>query len=54
MSRMRELRRGGGAQRTAEYVGFLNGWSDPGSATVVQGQVVVFGMQGGIINSVGV
>ena len=54
MSRMRKLRRGGGAPRTAEYVGFLDGWSDSGSATVVQGQVVVLGGRGGMSDGVGV
>ncbi len=54
MSQMRKLRRGGGARRTAEYVGFLDGWSDSGSATVVQGQVVALGVRGGMSDGVGV
>ena len=54
MSRVWELRRGGGARRTAEYVGLLDGWLDSESATVVQGQVVALGVWGGIIDGVGV
>ena len=54
MSRVWELRRGGGARRTAEYVGLLDGWLDSESATVVQGQVVALGVRGGIIDGVGV
>ena len=54
MSRVWELRQGGGAQRTAEYVGLLDGWLDSESATVVQGQVVALGVRGGIIDGVGV
>jgi hypothetical protein len=54
MSRMQELQRGGGAQRLAEYVGFLDGWSDSESATVVKEQVVALGVRGGIIDGVGV
>ena len=54
MSRMQKLRRGGGARRTAEYVGFLDGWSDSGSATVVHGQVVALGVRGGMSDGVGV
>ena len=54
MSRVWELRRGGGARRTAEYVGLLDGWLDSGCATVVQGQVVALGVRGGIIDGVGV
>jgi hypothetical protein len=54
MSRVWELRRGGGARRTAEYVGLLDGWLDSESATVVQRQVVALGVRGGIIDGVGV
>ena len=54
MSRMRKLRRGGGAQSTAEYVGFLDGWLDSASANVVQGQVVALGVRGGMSDGVGV
>ena len=54
MIQMRKLRRGGGARRTAEYVGLLDGWLDSESATVVQGQVVALGVRGGIIDDVGV
>jgi len=54
MNRVWELRRGGGARRTAEYVGLLDGWLDSESATVVQGQVVALGIRGGIIDGVGV
>jgi hypothetical protein len=46
MSRMRKLRRDGWARRTSEYVGFLNGWSDSGTTTVIQGQVVDLGVRG--------
>ena len=52
MSQVWELRRGGGARRTAEYVSLLDGWSDSESATVVQGQVVALGVRGGIIDGV--
>jgi len=54
MSRVRELRRGGGARKTAEYVGLLDSWLDSESATVIQGQVVALGVRGGIIDGVGV
>jgi hypothetical protein len=54
MSRVWELRRGGGARKTAEYVGLLDSWLDSESATVIQGQVVALGVRGGIIDGVGV
>ena len=54
MSRVWEMRWGGGARTTAEYVGLLDGWLDSESATVVQGQVVALGVRGGIIDGVGV
>ncbi len=54
MIQMRKLRRGGGARRTAEYVSFLDEWSDSGSATAVQGQVVALGVRGGMSDGVGV
>ena len=52
MSRMRKLQRDGGARRTEEYVGFLNGWSDSGIVTVVQGQVVALGVRDGMSDGV--
>ena len=52
MSRMRKLRRDGWARRTSEYVGFLNGWSDSGTTTVIQGQVVDLGVRGGMNDGV--
>ena len=54
MSQVWELRRGGGARRTVEYAGLLDGWSDSESATVVQGQVVALRVRGGLIDGIGV
>jgi len=54
MSQVWELQQGGGARRTVDYVGLLDGLSDSESATVVQGQVVALGVRGGIIDGVGV
>jgi len=41
MSRVWELRQGGGAQRTVEYVGLLDGWLDSESATVRLASIAV-------------
>ena len=48
MSQVRKLQQDGWAQSTSEYVGFLNGWLDSGTTTVIQGQVVDLGVRGGI------